>query len=209
MNPYDTLGVEPSSTPKEIKAAYRKKAKQHHPDTPTGDRKKFEDANRAQLILLDPVRRKKFDDTGTIDEQNPDNAQAMAVSLIVGWISAVVVQASANSQDPCNTNLLEECRGYLRQQLASLKSQKIPIERAAKLMRKIEKRLQTKKQNAILRRALDAQVEAANIPLAQIDDKIRLHNDALKLLDDYGFDVEKRAAPTSTLNAAWFIARSS
>lgn len=48
---YEILGVEENATDEEIKSAYRKLAKEYHPDRSTGDREKFEEATEAYHAL--------------------------------------------------------------------------------------------------------------------------------------------------------------
>jgi curved DNA-binding protein len=66
---YETLGVPRSATGKEIKQAYRKLARQHHPDLHQGDAKhaaeeKFKLINEAYEVLGDTEKRKKYDQLG-------------------------------------------------------------------------------------------------------------------------------------------------
>ncbi len=66
---YETLGVNRSATEKEIKSAYRKLARQWHPDTHSGSEKeqaeeKFKQINEAYEVLSDPEKRKKYDQLG-------------------------------------------------------------------------------------------------------------------------------------------------
>lgn len=53
---YSTLGVPPDATPAEIKAAYKRKAKETHPDA-GGDAEKFQQVTLAHRILSDGEKR--------------------------------------------------------------------------------------------------------------------------------------------------------
>jgi DnaJ-class molecular chaperone len=64
---YATLGVTKASSEKEIKQAFRKLARKHHPDVNPGDKAaeaKFKDINEAYEVLGDPAKRKKYDELG-------------------------------------------------------------------------------------------------------------------------------------------------
>jgi len=64
---YATLGVAKAATAKEIKQAFRKLARKHHPDVNPGDKSaesKFKEINEAHEVLGDPEKRKKYDELG-------------------------------------------------------------------------------------------------------------------------------------------------
>jgi curved DNA-binding protein len=64
---YKVLGLQKSATADDIKKAYRKLAKQYHPDANPNDataKKKFQEINEANEVLSDPENRKKFDKYG-------------------------------------------------------------------------------------------------------------------------------------------------
>jgi molecular chaperone DnaJ len=58
---YKTLGVSESATEKEIKAAYRRLSKKHHPDS-GGDEEKFKDVSAAWDVLGDTAKRQEYDE---------------------------------------------------------------------------------------------------------------------------------------------------
>lgn len=57
---YDVLGVSARATPDEVRAAYRRAARDHHPDT-GGDPRRMSDLNAAWRVLGDPRRRAAYD----------------------------------------------------------------------------------------------------------------------------------------------------
>jgi len=75
-DPYKTLGVAKDATPEQIRAAYRKLAKRHHPDLNPGDKKAeeaFKAASSANDILSDPEKRARLD-RGEIDGAGNERA---------------------------------------------------------------------------------------------------------------------------------------
>lgn len=63
---YAILGLPKSASQAEIKKAYRKLARELHPDTnkdPAAE-KRFKEANEAQAVLTDPEKRKQYDELG-------------------------------------------------------------------------------------------------------------------------------------------------
>lgn len=64
---YKILGIDKKATEEDIKKAYRKLARKHHPDLNPGNaeaQKKFQQINEANEVLSDPDKRKKYDQYG-------------------------------------------------------------------------------------------------------------------------------------------------
>ena len=66
-DPYKVLGVSPDASDEEIKRAYRKLAKQYHPDLNPDNKEaeeKFKEVNEAYAVLSDKEKRQKYDQFG-------------------------------------------------------------------------------------------------------------------------------------------------
>ena len=71
---YSVLGIPKTASDEDIKKAYRKLARKHHPDLNPNDaeaNKKFQQINEANEVLSDPEKRKKYDQYGK-DWQHAD-----------------------------------------------------------------------------------------------------------------------------------------
>jgi curved DNA-binding protein len=65
---YQTLGVSREADQKEIRRAFRRLARQHHPDVNPGDpeaEERFKEINEAYEVLSDPEKRSKYDQVGS------------------------------------------------------------------------------------------------------------------------------------------------
>ena len=76
---YDTLGVPRGASEKDIRAAFRRLARKHHPDVNDNDpasEEKFKEINEAYTVLSDAESRRKYDRYGTKWEHADQYEQA-------------------------------------------------------------------------------------------------------------------------------------
>ena len=75
---YDELGVARTASPEEIQRAYRKLARQYHPDVNTdpGAEDRFKAISEAHQVLSNPETRKRYDDFGPDFRHVPDGVDA-------------------------------------------------------------------------------------------------------------------------------------
>ena len=64
---YEVLGLAKGASEEEIKKAYRRLAKQYHPDLNPGDKtaeERFKEVNEAYGVLSDPDKKSRYDQFG-------------------------------------------------------------------------------------------------------------------------------------------------
>jgi DnaJ-class molecular chaperone len=87
-NFYDVLGVARGAPEKEIRSAYRKLARKHHPDVNPNDRSaeaRFKEINAAYEVLSDPDKRKKYDRYGDRWQYADEIEEAQRRQSAAGW----------------------------------------------------------------------------------------------------------------------------
>lgn len=88
MTYYETLGVEPTASAAEIKAAWRKKCSENHPDRQGGNAEAMAAINAAYECLGDPDRRASYDETGRDPAAGPslDDVAEQALQILIKQI---------------------------------------------------------------------------------------------------------------------------
>jgi hypothetical protein len=194
VNPYDVLGVGKDASEEEITEAFRQKAKRAHPDA-GGRPADFHKLQKAALILRDPERRKRFDETGTIDDATKlDDPDQLAWELIAGKIW----QLCEDDGFTLHSNLVGCVETWLRGEMGNINNALAKFER-----------VKTKLENIIARtkRKAAAQGTGRLHPMMEIGlmnqnnhriaeaTKVRdRFKRALELLADYEFDAEQMQA---------------
>jgi len=91
---YDTLGVEKDVTVEEIKKAYKEKAMETHPDR-GGNTEVFDRVHKAYLTLSQPHSRKRYDETGQVDDNyfvsEEDRIRKLAVERVIQLFGDVIL----------------------------------------------------------------------------------------------------------------------
>lgn len=185
MDLYDTLGVAKDATKAAIKAAFRKKAKDAHPDA-GGSPEQFHAIELAHRVLTDESRRERYDRDGTLDTE-PDNTDAQAMSVIASIVDRFVADEQAKYK-----NLVGEIRKELNSDIATAKRS---IEEGRKFeLRTIDLRKRVKGKGAsVILAMLDQKLRDAGNAVVALERQIATRERALVLLEGTEFDVEKDA----------------
>jgi curved DNA-binding protein CbpA len=193
MTLYELLDTLPGASPLEIKRAFRRKAKETHPDK-GGTADKFASVSRAYLVLSDPIKRARYDETGDIPENTPEFAP---LNLLVQFF-VTIVQMHANGQgpDPCAINLVDTARKQFRKDIMDAENQQVKLRRTIKLWQNVAERFKTKKKADVVKLSLLGQIPNLEQQMRLMAEQIQMRQDALKLLDDYTFSFDAPPAPT-------------
>lgn len=128
MNPYETLGLDPTCSPAEIKAAYRRLSSEHHPDR-GGDSERMAQINTAYETLSSPERRKRFDETGSVRE--PPGIDAQAREVLFGAMLRALDQLHGDADlVKAVRNALQSARAEGRSKLSGVKRRRDRLEAA-------------------------------------------------------------------------------
>lgn len=101
MNHYETLGVPPDAPAGVIKAAYRRLAREHHPDREGGSAERMQAINEAWRVLSDRELRAHYDATGRSGRAQEEPREVReAKALVLSLFRQCVVQAFAAGKDP-------------------------------------------------------------------------------------------------------------
>ena len=135
---YEILGVARDADADAIKRAHRKLAKQHHPDR-GGDPEAFKSVQQAYDVLIDPILRAKYDETGIIPD-SPAAAEAERlldnVMLIFDKVVGAIDDFSLDGADLVARMLVEVDRAKERGRL-DISAEEKKKRRAEKLITRI------------------------------------------------------------------------
>ena len=178
FNPYEILDVSPNSSAEEIKSKYKSLAQQHHPDK-GGDEEHFKKIKTAYEILIDPIRRKQYDATGSTE-----NSASIHNECLETLSRMFFSYASANNSENENiiTKMIFEANKIKEDSLHNIEICKGYIKKIKTLASKIKF-----KQNGedFLRAFTEKQLEIRNNELLNFQKQIIISELIIEMLENY------------------------
>jgi DnaJ-class molecular chaperone len=191
-NLYDVLGVAKDASAAAIKSAFRRLAKDRHPDH-GGDPKAFRLLMLAYEVLSDPEQRAHYDQTG----QTPaDKAIQMAEDQrFRTLLGDLLVNTIAHAAAPQFTDIIELARGAVRQQIVLADGQITAMAALAERIGEVQARLRSPDSEQLLREVLTDRLA----DLQNTIDSLRAQRARwLRLqatLQHYGYEVHVESVP--------------
>ena len=178
MDLYQTLDLPKKATAAEVKKAYRRKAKQHHPDK-GGKATDMADINHAYAVLSDETRRASYDNTGSDKQAASPNAAAHALLM------QLFVQA-LNAQQPDVVRFTRDSLYGSRQEIQANK-----VQTTARLNHLLSRRgdVSVSEGDNLFHSLIDQQVSQGRIAVANLTAQEAQVEAALELLKAYTSNV--------------------
>lgn len=173
---YDVLGVEPTASADEIRAAYRQRISKAHPDR-GGSHEGATLVQEAYDCLSDPVRRAMYDDGVTATEDS-----------LYGQAEAVLEQLfeHALEQLPPDADLVAEIRVRIANSTATLQAQLAMKQRKVTRLKRYLNRIKTRSgQTNLFERVVEERISAAHAERNSARTAIEVHQRVAALLEAY------------------------
>jgi curved DNA-binding protein CbpA len=184
IDPYDMLGVGSDADEAAIRTAFRRLAKSSHPDS-GGDAEAFVMAQKAQDLLLDPLRRKVFDATG-YDPELADARDLQGLMIIEKLVNDIVL----DEREPGTFDPLDRMRTTLRNDIRKARFHATEMEgHGARVGRHLD-RLGTRPAADVLGYMLRARIDAISKAVVEARKQVEANERALEMLESYRYEMD-------------------
>lgn len=183
MNHYETLGVPVDATGGEIKAAYRRRAQETHPDREGGNEEEFKRVGKAYEVLGDVELRAQYDAGGMVDKDDPKYQIRQA-------LSQMILSLVAGSSDPTRLDLVVAVKSNIAQTRAKLEH---TIEELENTIPKLEKALLRISGGAVAdlaKAGIEATIKNMQSQITQIRTQVDMEQDVLALVEEIKYDFD-------------------
>lgn len=190
-DPYDILGVGRDADDVAIRTAFRRFAKESHPDS-GGDAEAFVLGQKAQDLLLDPLRRKVFDATG-YDPELADSRDIQGLMLIEKLVNDIVL----DEREPGTFDPLQKMRAMLNNDIRKARFHIREMEGHGARINRHLSRLGRGPGTDVLGYMLRARIDAIGKAVQESAKQIEASERALEMLDAYSYEMDE-AMPAAT-----------
>jgi curved DNA-binding protein CbpA len=188
MSLYDILGVKKDVKPEDVKRAYRRKARDTHPDK-GGSKEDFFRVNHAYQVLSDPARREAYDTRGEDVELGDQRAKMM--EEMASLVFAII---EGNQDDVAHINILEVAVSTVKKAIDLQRREVDKNQLAAEKLRKAVKRFSAKNgdRDSPLYWMLEHRVKQYEVGRLNAEAAIARNEIMLELLAEYDYKVDAR-----------------
>ena len=187
IDPYETLGVERDADAAQVKTAYRKRAKNAHPDT-GGDIDAFARLKTSYELLCDPVRRKVFDETG-YDPTLADTKDLEGLLVLEGLINDFIL----DEREPGSFDPVAAMRRKLTDRIVNVRFHILELERHRARIRNHMDRIGRRPETVFLGSMMRARSDSITEAIGKAEVQIATIEQAYQMLEGYSNEIEVEA----------------
>lgn len=186
---YAALGLPVDATPEQIHAAFLNISRAHHPDINGDASGLFAKAKHAHEILIDPIKRRIYDETGLDPEH--DQKMVHAIGLIRNIVAGIL------NDGKVDIDIVERIRAQMWTETAGIETQirnnQAKVDRIGKMHANIEKRWKGSPQiKANLLTMLNGQLKLAEAERLPLDGALETVNLATKLIENATYEADAK-----------------
>jgi len=180
--PYEELGVSTDADAEQIKAAFRRRARETHPDQ-GGDREEFQRVQAAYEVLSDPKKRAHYDATGSAGVAPGDVPTAVEM-LLRAFGEAIDHEEPGFGQF---SNPLRRTEKLLAVSAAEIRHDLSQARAEHRRLTRLQKRLVRRNGEALLESLLESRIMPIERHIARAEAFLQRIEETLRLLDGYDF----------------------
>lgn len=193
MTLYDDLDVTPDASTKEIERSYRKKAMKHHPDRDNGNSEEFKRASHAYKVLIDPVKRKQYDETGD-DEQESRPIHV----VLLAFFGKALNEVLSTGRDPSRLDLIKLVRNHISEARQQVQANEKEGLKRIRTLRTVMQRIKTKVEQNLLAASLLSQIKEFEQRAAKHQEQLEELKQCDEMLESYSYEHEKEDPKSAT-----------
>lgn len=194
VDPYKVLGLDRSATREDVTAAYRRAAKQAHPDVPGGSGERFNQVAVAGAVLRDPERRARYDETGDLGGE-PDNTYAAAVGHVIEALDHILGQwVMGDGPDPTEGPVVRMMQRRIEERVEEIRERITTLTRGIDALTRVEKRLRPKRGQSPVQAGVSSHRGVIEAQRSSLQGQVRSYEQALEMLADCDYEQPPGAA---------------
>ncbi len=189
-NIYKFFDIDKKASKEEIKKAYRKKSKKTHPDLHPEKREEFEKTNKYYLVLSDPIKRKRYDETGKIDE-NEDKNKSIYLQFLAKLFKNIIESTNVYNFD-IFVAMEEKIHNNIMQLEEEISREEGKSSKYEKLKKRIKCKNKERKKNIDLFFSLiDEEILLCKENIQRREEHIKIQKEAYQYLKEGKYQFEK------------------
>lgn len=206
IDPYEILGVDPKADKEEIKKAYRRKAKKHHPDR-GGEQKDMSILLLCYDTLLDDEKRQRFDNNGEMDGVDTPPKDNKAYNYLTKKAGELVSSMMEKGISLLTTDMILLFSTAIQEELKGVPAKIMKLERGRKELEKCKKKFKQKPgstEEDFLIVWLTREVQNFDKNIAALEASMLIMQQAKAVVDSYTFEMDRQDfMSTLTSGGSW------